>query len=84
MVIYPNVQMAIIWGLAEWIKLNRELNPNVDLTFTLNINDSVKKTIWIWRVFLFLDPDDAAAADEDGFNLAQYRVDLGDNRTGKY
>ena len=63
-------------GLAEWIKLNRELNPNVDLTFTLNINDSVKNDMDLAR-FLFLDPDDAAAADEDGFNWAQYRVDLG-------
>lgn len=63
-------------GLVEWIKLNRELNPNVDLTFTLNICDSVKNDVDLVR-FLFLNPDDAAATDEDGFNWAQYRVDLG-------
>lgn len=63
-------------GLVEWIKLNRELNPNVDLTFTLNINDSIKNDVDLVR-FLFLEPDDAAAKDEDGFNWAQYRVDLG-------
>lgn len=63
-------------GLVEWIKLNREINPNVDLTFTLNINDSIENDMDLVR-FLFLEPSDTAATDKNGFNWAQYRVDLG-------
>ncbi len=64
-------------GLVEWIRCNKELNPDAELTFTLNIiRDSIKDHKDLVR-FLMLDPDDANAVDEDGFNWAQYRVDLG-------
>lgn len=64
-------------GLVEWIKFNKELNPDVSLTFTINIiEDTIKDHKDLIR-FLLLKPDDANAVDEDGFNWAQYRVDLG-------
>ena len=64
-------------GLVEWIKFNKELNPDVELTFTINIvEDSIKDHKDLVR-FLLLEPDDANAIDESGFNWAQYRVDLG-------
>lgn len=64
-------------GLVEWIKFNKELNPDVELTFTLNIiEDSITDHKDLVR-FLLLEPDDPNAVDENGFNWAQYRVDLG-------
>lgn len=64
-------------GLVEWILFNKELNPDVELTFTLNIiEDSLTDHKDLVR-FLLLEPADANATDENGFNWAQYRVDLG-------
>ena len=64
-------------GLVEWIKYNQELNPDVELTFTLNIiEDSIDDHKDLVR-FLLLEPDDPKATDANGFNWAQYRVDLG-------
>ena len=64
-------------GLVEWIKANKTLNPNVSLTFTLNIvEDSIDDHCDLVR-FLTLLPTDNNAVDNKGFNWAQYRVDLG-------
>ena len=64
-------------GLVEWIKCNKEINPNMDLTFTLNITlDTIEDHADLVR-FLTLNPDDTNAVDESGFNWAQYRVELG-------
>ena len=63
-------------GLVEWIKFNKEMNPDIALTFTLNIHDSLENHKDLVR-FLLLNPDDPNAVDSNGFNWAKYRVELG-------
>lgn len=73
---YTYYKKPIYYGIAEWIKNAQQINPGVELTFVVNLSDTLENSKDLVR-FLTLMPDNENAVGSDGINWAQRRIDCG-------
>lgn len=63
------------YGPVEWIKGNQQADADTEFAYTVNLKDT--ENIADLVRFMTLNPSDEKAVDENGYNWAQRRVDLG-------
>lgn len=73
---YTYYGKPMYYGIVEWIKDAQGVNPNVELTFVVNLDDTLENSKDLVR-FLTLMPEDEKAVGSDGVNWAQRRIDCG-------